>query len=296
VGLSKEVVNYRIKRMEDEGIIKGYYTCIDSYKLGYYFYRFYINFQYVSTGLKKEIINHFVKSKQISTVSSPQGLYDLIAVFWVNNINDFYDFWEKTLVIYGDYFAEQRFSLYIKGYGYPTSIFIEDKVIQDRKEIETFGITNKYKIDKTDYDLLCNLSKNGRLPTVELAKHIACTSQTVIYRLNNLLKKGIIQTFRVIFNNEKIGYKRFKVDLYLKEHRKRYELIKYIKSFPNLRYFSTSVGLCDMELEFIVKDVDKLIHLIEKIDRKYPNSIKKYDYYGDMDNYIETFLPKMDFN
>jgi hypothetical protein len=51
-----------------------------------------------------------------------------------------------------------------------------------------------------------------------------------------------------------------------------------------------------MELEFIVKDVDKLIHLIEKIDRKYPNSIKKYDYYGDMDNYIETFLPKMDFN
>jgi hypothetical protein len=99
----------------------------------------------------------------------------------------------------------------------------------------------------------------------------------------------------VIFNNEKIGFKRFKVDLFLKEHSKRYEIIKYIKSFPNLRYFSTSVGLCDMEFEFIIKDIDKLINLIEKIDRKYPNSIKKYDYYGDMDNYIETFLPKMEF-
>jgi len=32
VGLSKEVVNYRIKRLEKEGIIKGYYTVLDFYK------------------------------------------------------------------------------------------------------------------------------------------------------------------------------------------------------------------------------------------------------------------------
>jgi len=35
VGLSKEVVKYRIKRMEEEGIISGYWTEIDSYRLGY---------------------------------------------------------------------------------------------------------------------------------------------------------------------------------------------------------------------------------------------------------------------
>ena len=125
VGLSRKVVEYRIKKMEEEGIIKGYYTCVDAYKLGYYFYRFYINFQYVSSDLKKEIIDYFVNYNYISTIGTTNNLYDLIAVIWVNNINEFYNFWEKTLVKYGNYFSEQKFSLYIKGYGYPSSILIE---------------------------------------------------------------------------------------------------------------------------------------------------------------------------
>jgi Lrp/AsnC family leucine-responsive transcriptional regulator len=295
VGLSKEVVNYRIKRMEEEGVINGYYTCIDSYKLGYYFYRFYINFQYVSSDLKKEIINHFVEYKNISTISSAKTTYDLIVVLWVDNINEFYDFWEKTLVKYGDYFAEQKFSLYIKGYGYPTSILLEENEILNRKEIETFGITKKYTIDKTDYDLLNLLALNARKLTIELAKHIKSSSQTVTYRMNTLVKKGIIQSFRVIINNEKIGFVRIKADIYLKEHGKRYELIKYIKSLPNLRYFSSSIGLCDLELEFLVKDIDELTNILEKIDRKHPGSMKKYHFYSGLTPYIETFIPKMKF-
>ena len=31
-GLSRQVVEYRIKRMEEEGIIKGYWTNIDAYR------------------------------------------------------------------------------------------------------------------------------------------------------------------------------------------------------------------------------------------------------------------------
>ena len=34
VGLHKNVVNYRIKRMEKSGIISNYYTMIDTFKIG----------------------------------------------------------------------------------------------------------------------------------------------------------------------------------------------------------------------------------------------------------------------
>ena len=81
VGLSRKVVEYRIKRMEEKGIIKNYYTTIDTYKLGYQFFRIYLNFQYVTSDLKKEIIKHFVDYKKISTVSTARGFYDLITVF-----------------------------------------------------------------------------------------------------------------------------------------------------------------------------------------------------------------------
>jgi len=52
VGLSKEVVNYRIKRLEKEGIIKGYYTVLDFYKLGYISVRVYLKL--IDTSPKKE--------------------------------------------------------------------------------------------------------------------------------------------------------------------------------------------------------------------------------------------------
>ena len=42
VGLSKELVKYRVLRMEEEGIITGYWTCIDSYRFGYQVYRYYL--------------------------------------------------------------------------------------------------------------------------------------------------------------------------------------------------------------------------------------------------------------
>ena len=60
VGLSRKVVEYRIRKMEEEEVIKNYYTVIDAYKLGYMFYRFYINLHTISKKKKQEIIEHFV--------------------------------------------------------------------------------------------------------------------------------------------------------------------------------------------------------------------------------------------
>ena len=45
VGLKKDVVSYRINNMEKEGIIKDYWTVIDTFKLGYNVFRVYLIFQ-----------------------------------------------------------------------------------------------------------------------------------------------------------------------------------------------------------------------------------------------------------
>jgi DNA-binding Lrp family transcriptional regulator len=279
--------------MEEEGIIKNYYAAIDAYKLGYQFYRIYLNFQYVTSDLKKEIIKHFVEYEKISTVSTARGFYDLIIVFWVKEIQKFYRFWEKTLIKYGNYFADQLFSLYINGYGYQKSILLDNKPIKNNKEIETFGINKNYEIDETNYKLLNKISLDARCPLVILAKQLNCSSQNVNYRLKNLIDKGIIQSFRVNLDLDKIGLIRNKINIYLKEHEKRIDIVNFLKKLPNLSYFSTTIGLCDLELELLVKDNDEFIKIIETIDEKFPGAIRNYNYYSDIVDYIETFLPRM---
>ena len=59
VGLRKDIVSYRINRMEEKGVITGYWTDIDSFKLGYDVYRIYIKFQNATTDIKNEIIQYF---------------------------------------------------------------------------------------------------------------------------------------------------------------------------------------------------------------------------------------------
>ena len=55
VGLKKDVVSYRIKKLQEEGVIQCFYTVIDAYKLGYTLFRYYINYQFVNPEIRTKI-------------------------------------------------------------------------------------------------------------------------------------------------------------------------------------------------------------------------------------------------
>ena len=61
VGIHKDVASYRVKRLQEWGIIKNFYTCIDTSKLGYIRFRFYLCYECSTKDLKKKIIKHFIK-------------------------------------------------------------------------------------------------------------------------------------------------------------------------------------------------------------------------------------------
>ena len=112
VGLKRDVVAYRIKKMQDEGVIKNFWTGIDTFKLGYNVFRAYINFQYMESEIKEEIIKYFVDYKNSWAVLTAKSEIDLAVIVWVKDNYEFYQFWEKTLDKYEDYF-KNRHSIFI---------------------------------------------------------------------------------------------------------------------------------------------------------------------------------------
>jgi len=294
VGLKKDVISYRIKRMENEGIIKNYYALIDSYKLGYNVFRFYLVFQYCSPEIKNQIIEYLAKDKHTCVINSLIGRYDLVVFLWIKNINDFYSFWEKMLDSYGDYFAEKIFSLYVKWYSYRNSyILLEDFKESDRLTYEiTGGYAESVAIDEADYCLLNEIAENARKPLIELAEKLNCSSQMVSYRLNNLMKKGVIQAYQVGLDISKFGLKHFKIDAHLKEHTQRKHIINYIKNNPYLTFIGFSAGVSDLELEFFLEDSDKLNQIMEDINLKFPGAIRKFEYFTVAKKHKLRFIPE----
>lgn len=296
VGLSKDVVGYRIKRMQDLGIIRSFWTAIDTFKLGYDVFRIYITFQYVDAEKKKEIIKYFVNCKNAWAVISSKGEVDLSVILWVNNSYEFYQFWSKTLDLYEDYFAKATISLYIQTLDYKKSYLLKEEYDKSNREHYKITCTKDYvHIDETDYKLLNEIAVNARIPLIDLADTLKCSSQSVKYRLNNLIKKEIVKAFRISVDYQKIGLQHFKLDIYLKDHKQTTAILTYLKEKPYLQCLNIAIGWADIEPEIIAKDINELNHFMDELNRTFPSSIRKYTYWFSEDMHKERWLPEMEF-
>jgi len=296
VGLKKDVVAYRIKRMQDEGIITSFWTAINTFKLGYHVFRLYINFQYTNNEIKNKIIEHFVNYKNVWMVASIRGVIDFDAVLWVDDIYEFYNFWNNTLDLYEEYFEKYTLSIYIESYNYKKNYLLpENKDLDGRELYITSCAGQPVKIDELDYKLLNEIVINARTPLIDLAKKLNCSSQTIQYRLKNLIGLHVINAFRILIDYSKLGLQLYKVDIYLKDHKKRNDIIKYLKTKPNFIVLNVAMGWSDIEPEFVVKNVEELTEEIEKINSKFPNVIKNYDFWFTPTIHKFRWLPEMEF-
>jgi DNA-binding Lrp family transcriptional regulator len=289
VGLHKNVVAYRIKRLQEKGIIKDFYTIINTPKLGYTMLRFYLNFQYVTPEIEKEIIDYFLKCKYVGTILKVEGSFDLLVFWYVKNLPDFYSFWEKTLDKYRDYFADQVFSLYSHEYIYRYSFLLDEKV--DRTLLETENGEKRVEIDDLDYQILKLISKNARIPTSELAKKLKVTTDTVSNRLKNLIKKGVILGFRIRLDFSKLGYQWYKIAIVLKDHKKSQPILKYLENNPHFVCIDKTLGYVDLELEFILKNTDQIHQIMKDLATKFPGSIRNYKYNKRTHVYKYYYMP-----
>lgn len=293
VGLHKNVVNYRIKRMQDKGIIKDFYTVIDTFKLGYNSLRFYIVYQNTTPSIRKDIINHFVENKFTWWVGSFEGEYDLAVVVWIKNLQEFYSFWEKTLQTYHKYFKKQMFSIYEQLRLFRHSfLMIEEYNKEDREKYEITGGGKKIETDDTDFQILSLLAKNARVPTVRIAEKLDMTVDTILNRIQQLENLDIIQAYRVNIDYAKLGYHLFKVNITLNDYSNRGKIINYIKYNPYLIMIDKAIGFYDLELDFNLKNLDHLRSIIDDLSEKFPTDINSFNFVHDPIKHKMVYIPK----
>jgi len=211
---------------------------------------------------------------------------------WVKDLNDFYAFWKKTLKKYRYYFQDQVFSIYLQLYLYRYSYLLDEFDKVDREKYEITGGGKRVKFDDLDFKILKILSENARISVTEIANLLNTTSTVANYRIKKLIKKDVIQGFRVNLDISKLGYKWIKVDIDLRDYTKREHIISYIKLNPHLIIVDESAGVTDLEFEFHLKNLNQLHEIMEDIKSKFPNAVKNYRYIYATDVYKMHFMPE----
>ena len=91
-------------------------------------------------------------------------------------------------------------------------------------------------MDKKDKQILYYLDQNARMSYTQIAKLTKVTQETVRYRVNNLIKQGIIDGFITIINQPKLGITPYQIMLKLQntDEEKKKRIITYLKENKNI--------------------------------------------------------------
>jgi len=185
VGLSKEVVNYRLKNLENKGIVNGYYAILDVAKLGFAPYRIIIKYRDISEEKKKKLMEYAKKHPSFAWVASLEGTWNSVFVIWSKSIYDFKKIYDDFMFNFGELIQEKEVTVatsiihFKKNYLYTSKDFTSLIVGGDR-ELE--------KIDEKDYKILLQLSQNARSSILTIAKKSDLTPNAAKYRIKNLEK------------------------------------------------------------------------------------------------------------
>lgn len=266
--ISKQVVNYRIKKLIDEKIITSFVPHVNTAKLGYFVYKVYIRFKSVSRQKEEEMWNYLVKQKNIVWVISCSGKWDLIFAIISKDIEEF----DKTLAEfmnkYSPYILERAISIFNKA-----TLHHRKWLLNDKQQVSWLlgGKIEEEKIDEKDRIILKLLNENARIPIIEIAEKSKISSTLAIQRIKKLQEKGIIGAFRVGLNREKLEINYCKAFIYFqgKTTEKENKLLEYIYSLPEILGVSQSIGPWDLELEFEVKNYDDFHRILKEIKNNY---------------------------
>ena len=211
---------------------------------------------------------------------------------WVKDTNSFYSFWKKTIDEYGDYLTNRTFSVCIQSFDYPFSFLsMNHSDTNNRDLLEMTGGGKIVDIQAIDYSLLKILAANARMSYAKIAKLLDVSPNMVKYRMKKLEKLDVIQGYGTSLDLSQLDYSHYKIDIYLREHRKRTAIINYLKYYPHLVHIGTSTGVSDLEVEFYVKRINEIFDIMTNTIKKFPDVIRNYEHFNITKVYKLNYMP-----
>jgi len=290
VGLSKQLTNYRIKRLEKQNIIQSYYAVIDHTKLGFQLYRIAIKFENVTKEKEQEILQYL--KEHASWMVTVLGSWDIWMAFYTKDEYQFMDFWNQFYEKYGYYIENKWISLMTKFLNFERSFIYPKKENRARKFV-LGEKPSKIKLDKIDTQILQELTKNARQTSLELAKKIKQTERIIRYRIKKLEDLNIILGYRPFINTTLLDLKYYKLFIQLKNAKKKdiKKIQSYIIQNSNVVYNTAALGGYDFEIEVHFHNSSQLMTFITSLRESFPTNIKNITHLEYIKEHKITYFP-----
>ncbi len=138
---------------------------------------------------------------------------------------------------------------------------------------------NMIKLDAFDKKILEILIKNSREQISTISKKIRLRRENVHYRINRLIKLGLIKEFNTILNEKNLGLSHYVVFLELVKLGEETEkqIIEYLKNNPFMSWIGTSAGKWSLVFDIVIYEENlNLEKTLKDFLKKFGNFVDDY--------------------
>lgn len=202
VKLSREQVDYRMKKYLSEGLIKKFFTFFDWSKFGYdYYAALLLKFEKYSSA--KEFMQKLKNDKNCMSYGKAFGKYDLYLNGIFKNEKEISDYLANLI---GDSKNPISDYLIIKPYFselYPLKLFKH----KNREDYTfTFETSGKRKFDKKEIAIMKILAKDARAKLIDISKKVNISIELTYHKIKKLQADKVIIGSRIQFDMTKLEY------------------------------------------------------------------------------------------
>lgn len=289
IKISRESIGYRIKKLSDEKIINNFYPDIDFRALGFRKFRIFFLLDENKLSLQQEFIQELINHKNTCNLIEYSDRWNLEWVLVAKNIDELDDIKSKILEKYSNVIIEYRSFLTLRDF--PSLMFpYEINISAVAKKIKE----RQFNFDIKDIKILCELSKNARYSTYDIAKTTGFSSDTVRLRINKMVENRLIKKFTIKPNIVKLNFlfNTFVIRSKTFNNNDETKFAEFVLHHKNIISAEKTYGDWNILIYTVVEHQNDFHSTIKEIKALFGNIIGNYDTYIAYKEHIFVPFPK----
>ena len=297
LNISREVADYRIKRLVKNGLISGYITLVSDRKLGYNTYLMLLQLQNYTIEDEKKILEFLKGHEFVKWVLKCSGDWDIQTVIVAKNKNHLANIIDEIDSSCGRNLRKYDLTITINLLVGENLSFLIPQKVKKASELPPIEKETSYEVielDEKDKLLLKAVSTDARAPIVKIAQQVGLSADATNLRMKKLQKQGVIKKFQTVVDLSTLNYLLYSIMLKINNYspKRESQLRAFFQSLPNITFAERIIGSWDVRLQISCETPQEFERILQTIREFIGEDLKYYNFTLMLKVYKRSAYPK----
>jgi len=295
--LSRQVAEYRLRKLKEQSIAFGALTIFDSCVAGYKWYRVLLSLNKISVKQKEEFLGYLKSHRFVFWLGEVGGNWDLVVNFVCRDHFHFNSIFEEMMQKHGQFVKRHEMLIYIDVHDLSRAYILQTDT--SRKEFYHAMKPNpSFGLDNIDKEIIRILGKDASASATYIAKKAGKSPQTVNARIAKMLKANFILGFRLFINPSALGYQSNMVffEMNRLEPESEKSFINHLKEMPNVTFIVRHIGKWRIGLEIETRTQEEFQAIFVSIRTRFAPIIDGFESFPLFRDHVIDYFPEGNFD